>query len=261
MYFPEKKLKIQRFLCILLILLFFSSCTRHYSISVDTYADKQYIPKGFPANSSFAISPGKDENQMFSKEVSQKIAQLLKDRGYRTDVPGKADYILVFNSAMTSSTATVNVPRYVPGQTQTTTGNVYGNRGYGGSYSEKTQTSGTTVYVPQTFTYFTRGLAIYVYDAETYRKHSREEQIWSGIAISSGENSDLRQVIDYLLISVFSYFGDNTKKKVQISMPTDDEKVQKLRMELGAILPGGLAPIFRSEANSISMENDLIEKE
>jgi hypothetical protein len=247
------------FACVALA--FLCSCTRHYSISVDTYADRQFIPNGFRAGSSFAIFPAKDENPMFSKEVSQKISQILQDRGYRVESVKKADYVLIFNSAMTSTTTQINVPRYIPGQTQTTSGSVYGNRGYGGSYSEKTQSSGTTVYVPQDYTFFTRGLAVYVYDAEMYRKHEKEEQVWSGLAISSGENSDLRQVIDYLLISVFSYFGDNTKKSVKIDMAEDNEKVHKLRSELGVILPSGLAPLFSSSGGAVSMEESVIEAE
>jgi hypothetical protein len=240
-----------------MVLAFLCSCARHYSISVDTYADKQFIPAGFKPGSSFAIFPAKEENPMFSKEVSQKIAQILKDRGYRVESANKADYVLIFNSGITSTTTKINVPRYIPGQTQSTSGTVYGNRGYAGSYSEKTQSSGTTVYVPQDYTFFTRGVAIYVYDAEMYRKHEKEEQVWSGMAISSGENSDLRDVIDYLLVSVFSYFGDNTKKNVKISMAEDDEKVHKLRAELGVILPSGLAPLMNSGGGMVSMEDSI----
>jgi hypothetical protein len=55
---------------------------------------------------------------------------------------------------------------------------------------------------------------------------------------------DLRHVIDYLLVSVFGYFGDNTHKKIEINMSEKDEQAQKLRSEIGDIPSSGLAPFF-----------------
>jgi len=230
------------------------SCTHHYKISVDTYADRYLIPNGFSIGSSFAIFPDKEDSSIFSKEVSQKIAQILKDRGYKLESVKKADYVLVFNSAITSTTTKINVPKYIPGETHTTSGSVSGNSGYVGSYSERTESSGKIVYVEQDYTFFTRGVSVYVYDAKRYRKDKQEDQVWSGLAISSGENNDLRYVVDYLLVSVFSYFGDNTNKSVKINMAEDDEKVRHLRAELGDILPSGLAPLFGSPTETISSE-------
>ena len=238
-------------LCPLLIL--FSSCTRHYSISVNTYSDKQFIPNGFPPGSTFSVAPGNDTNPMFSKEVTEKISQILRNRGYEIADFNKADYILVFNTAITSSTTMINVPKYVPGQTQTKSGAVYGTYGYAGSYNEKTESSGSTVYVPEEYTYFTRGVGIFVYDAKLYRKKKIEEQVWSGMAISSGENSDLRDVVDYLLVSVFGYFGQNTKKNIDIYMSDRNQHVKQLRGELG-VIPFGLEGVFQEPTPNSSSE-------
>jgi len=225
------------------MLLFLCSCTRTYYVDVDTYADRKQIPNGFPPGSSFVVLPDETDVGAFSKEMTQKIDQMLEDRGYDVVSANKADYYLVFKTSMTSAESTVCVPIYTPGSSQTTTGNVYGSRGHA-SYSETTKSSGTTDYVNQSYTYFIRGVGLHVYDAHTYRKHKKEDLIWSGIAISSGSNSDFRDVVDYLLVSVFKYFGDNTKKSVSMTISADDERVEKLRSNLGDIIPSGVSSLL-----------------
>lgn len=174
-----------------------------------------------------------EDNQMFSKEVTQKIGRILESRGYFvTENVRKADYALLFNFGITSTQTTINVPKYIPGQSQTTQGSVYGSSGGYGSYQQTTQTSGTTVYVPENYIFFTRALAIDVYDAKLYRKNKKIEELWKANAISSGESGDLRYIIDYLLVTAFAHFGGDTGKYVEKELSVDDREVRKLRGEI-----------------------------
>lgn len=211
------------------------SCARDSHLTTSTFVDTKTLPQGFAQGSSFALLPMQKDNQLFSKEVSQKIEKILEGKGYTVKNPDKADYYLLFNFGMTSSTGTINVPRYIPGGTEKKEGSIYG---VGGSvqYQEQTQKAGSTVYVPQTYTFYTRGLLVAVYDAKIYRKTKKEEQVWQGFSVSSGESDDLRQIIDYLLVSVFKYFGKNTYKNIETNINERDEEVKKLRGELSSTI-------------------------
>lgn len=178
--------------------------------------------------SSFAIAPPPHDNQMFSKEVAQKIRKILEGSGYSITDKEHADYLLQFDFAMTSDTKTINVPHYIPGPSKSVEGNVTGADGVV-HYQEETTLSGTTVFVPEDFTFFTRNLLVSVFDAETYRSTGIEEQVWEGYAVSTGSSDDFRDMIDYLLVSAFKYFGKNTHKNVETTLLEDNESIQWLR--------------------------------
>lgn len=213
-----------------MIILILSSCGKQIvSITNNSYADSQAIPQGFLDGCSFFIMPAKNDNQLLSKEVSQKIATIMVNKGYVIDTEKNATYYLTFNFDMQSSTQTINVPRYIPGQTQTTQGNIYGYRGGYAGYQEQTQTSGSVVYVQREYTFFNKTLIIRIYNAKVYRETKTEDLIWEGSASSCGENSDLRLFMDFLLLSVFRYFGKNTQQYVQSKLSPKDKDVQWLR--------------------------------
>ena len=210
-------------------LLLLCSCGKQkLLISTNSFADVQAIPNGFSKESSFFVEPMKEDNQLFSKEVSRKIEIILKEKGYSIKSAEEADFYITFNSDMTSQTSIVNVPKYIPGQTQTTSGNVNGSKGTI-SYNEQTQTSGSITYVPQEITFFIKAIFIQVYDAKLYRENKKEIQVWSGSAMCSGDNCNLRSTIDYLLTTAFKYFGKNTQEYVCTTQNYKDKEVEKLR--------------------------------
>ncbi len=199
------------------------SCARYIETTTNTFADVVIIPQGFPQGSSFVIVPEQREHLMLSKEVSQKMTHLLHERGYRLADAQNADYLLHFNFAMTKDTKIIHVPTYIPGPVQTKTGNVSGSEG-SVHYDEQTQSSGTVIYRPEERVFFNRELCIKVYD-----RH--EEQVWQGFSVSTGSSSDLREAIDYLLVSAFHYFGQNTKKNVELRLESENATVKWLKDE------------------------------
>jgi hypothetical protein len=201
-------------------------------ITNNTYTDAKKIPHGFPNNASFVVVPMQNENQLHSKELSQKIETILENKGYNLQNKDKADYYLTFNFEMNSSKKVTKVLKYIPGQEQTTKGNIYGKDGKRSGYKEKTTTPGTLAYVPKESTIFNKTLTIRVYDGNVYRKIKKEDFVWEGSANSSGQESDLRSFIDYLLMSTFRYFGKSTKKNIEIKTNTEDKDVQWLRRNI-----------------------------
>jgi len=199
---------------LLIIVLALPSCMKRVSISTNTFLNSRSIPDGFSPKSSFSIAPLKQSNnQLFETEIENKIIKILQNKGYVVTDPDHADYYLIFDFGMTSSKQVVNVPKYVPGQSQTRSGNVY-NGWKAANYNETSTSSGSIVYVPEEQTLFTRSLHLTVYDASLYKQKNQEEQVWQGSAASTGEDADLRDILDYLLVSVFKNFGKDSKKMI-----------------------------------------------
>lgn len=215
--------KATLFLCIPLLIL--TGCGRRINITSNTFADTKNIPRGFPLDSTFYISSAKEDKKLLSKEIIRKIACLLEDRGYTvTDNESDADYHVTFDTKMTQETGTRSVLTYIPGDVQTTTGCVHGKETV--SYQEQTETPGKFIYVPEKYTYYSRKLSVHAYIRDG------EEEVWHGSAISEGESNDLRDIVDYLLVTAFRFFGRNTQKKVHTSISAKDKEVKNLREEV-----------------------------
>ena len=211
----------------LALTVFLSSCVK-YSVLTNLFVDSTVIPQGFPVGTSFAVLSIRDDNRLFSKEVCHKIEKLLAEKGYTIANASHAKYALFVDFSISSSVETVNVPHYIPGQTQTTQGNVHGTYGNYGSYKETTETSGTTIYVPQTQVFFTRMLALSVHETKLLKKKQSEDPVWTGNSVSVGQNGDLRIVIDYLLVSAFKHFGVSTGKFVENELTEGDKAIKRL---------------------------------
>ena len=141
-------------------------------VTSNTYANVKSIPNGFNLGNRFAILSAKNTNSLFNQDLALKITRMLEGEGYLVSDINNADYFLIFNLNIESSQATELVARYVPGQSQTTYGNVYDEYNTV-EYNETTQSSGTITYVPSQYTLFTRTLHITVCDAKLYRENRK----------------------------------------------------------------------------------------
>lgn len=222
-----QKMRMKSILLLLLVLM--AGCTQ-YSVSTNAFADVQLIPQGFEKNASFAIVSSHRNDRLFTKEISHKIEKLLKEHGFVVKDQGKSDCLLVFDFDMKSFKEIVHVEKQVPGETVTKQGNTktWGDQQLNKDYAEKVESSSKTIYVPEERTYFTGHLQIDVHKEDTPQK----EVLWSVHTASTGSNNDLRELIDYLLVSSFNYFGQNTHKKVVKKFDKDCEEVKQLRNTL-----------------------------
>src|SRR5580704_11297278 len=92
------------FLSLCISLLFLSGCAKKtMRIDTNAFLDKASLPKGFEKDSTFAIyvtsslNGKKDSNGLQTKELTEKISILLKNRRYQVvNSTDEADYCLVF---------------------------------------------------------------------------------------------------------------------------------------------------------------------
>jgi len=203
---------------------FLPGCFRRVHVTSNAFADAKSLQTGFAVGSKFVIICTNKENPLLNQDVITKISKHLEKQGYciASNIDS-ADYCFVFNFDITSERKTDYIPVNIPGQSQTTHGNIYGRRD-SVQYNQTTQSSGTTAYLPQEYVLFTRSLHAYVYEAETFKKDQQEVFVWQGSAVSCGDSADFRAISDYLLVAIFKSFGKDTKKMINNSFAEKDLK-------------------------------------
>ena len=212
-------MKFCKLILLSLSILLLGSCGKESGmrITTNTFANKKVIPQGFKKHSSFSISTKQKGDPLFTQEVSQKIATILKNKEFTVKTTSNVDYNLNFSFGMKKSTHTRDVPVYIPD---------YGHWHYH-HYRHHYGYGYRIAYVPEEYTLFNKILLI-----EVYRNSiNKTEAIWQGTAHSYEEDSDLRDAIDYLLVTVFKHFGRNTQKYIQSKMEDNNKEVKKLRQE------------------------------
>lgn len=221
-------MKIKLLICSLLSLLLLPACGRRISVTNNTFADYQAIPAGFAMGSAFFVEPLNHKNKLFAKEIQHKIGTLLREAGFIVTAAQHADYSISCTIDMVSSTITVQVPRYIPGEKITTQGCVHTNDDDDQIYTETKETAGTVIYTPEERTVFKHKLQMNVYQASN-ESEQKKELVWQATANTSGDDNDQRDLIDYLLVSVFKYFGKNTKKSVNTDVSERSKEIKKLK--------------------------------
>lgn len=170
-----------------------------------------------PAHASIAVAEDPNaQNPIFEKEIAGKIQKLLSSKGYSVPSSEKAEYNLAFHYGIDSG-RTITGAMPIHHTVGTGTKHTYYGTGY-------------TTYMPYSHTVYTRWLILYLTDAKKFKETRKIEHMWIGEVISSGSSTDLRSVINYMLVAAFEHFGDNTKKQIRMTIPGDDERV-KLLME------------------------------
>ena len=224
------------FICFFAVLLCVS-CTSKVSVGTSTFVDVKKLPDGFFQSDSFVVLPVKEQQSLLSKELTQKIEKYLLSRGYGVvaiETAQKAKYALLFNCATQSSEKIISVPKYIPGETTTTSSNVYSTKGYVEREESTSQASGTTVYVPEQITITATKLVVEVFNLDDMKEKETPSPIWEGRSAVFGE--DVRVGIDYLVVAVFKHFGKSTGKNLFFDIKDDDDEIQMLRQQVSVIL-------------------------
>jgi hypothetical protein len=213
--------KIFKTILLNILILLVGSCGKDSGmrITTNTFANKEEIPKGFKKQSSFFISTQQKGDSLFAQEVSQKIATILKNQEFTVKTSDDADYTLNFSFGVKQSTHTRDVAVYIPD---------YGHWHYH-HYHAPYGYHYRIAYIPEEYTLFNKILLIEVY--KNNNGSTKEEPVWQGTAHSYEEDSDLRDAIDYLLITVFKHFGRNTQKYINSKIEENNEDVKKLRQD------------------------------
>ena len=77
-------------------------------------------------------------------------------------------------------------------------------------------------------TLYDRWLLIKVVEGSAYRTQKTSPPVWVGEARSVGASSDLRLVLNYLLVADFKEFGKNTGKAVTVEIDANNPEVYSL---------------------------------
>jgi hypothetical protein len=213
------------FLAMLVIGLWLSGCSSFasYTIKVNGYTDPSAAAQVNPGGSFCVMENQEAKNPLLEAEVKGKITKLLLTHGYPVTSFEKADYYLFFGYGL-------GEPRSVI----TTTPDYYGSIGWGGGYGWGGW-GGPSVYVGMPWggysgstSLYDRWLLINVVEGPAYRTQKISRPVWVGEAHSVGSSSDLRTVLNYLLVADFREFGKNTGKALTMEIKEQSPEVYSL---------------------------------
>ena len=170
---------------------------------------KTLIPN--PEATVALISDIKAGNLALELEVKTKIEKLLKAKGYNIGRVQDSDYYLFFWYGVGKDVPDLSgLPLPKPDGTSAT------------------QLLEPDSNKPGAETDYSRWLRLKLIDGKRFSETKGSSYIWVGEATSSGPNSDIKEVIDYLLIPAFDHFGENTGKKLTVTMRDGDERIKYL---------------------------------
>jgi len=198
----------------------------HYVVGTNGYTSSG-LNLHLPQTSSISVVADVNApNPLLEKEVATKIQTLLTDRGYRNAPISEGNFYLTFEYGVDSGESkTGALPMYQAGGIAT--GRTFDS--YGGSSYSTIQTPGYITYVPYSYTAHKRWLTLSLYDRSP--AESKAEPLWIGTITSNGTSSDLRDVINYMLVVGFDHFGENTKKQIITELSGADKRVKTLTSE------------------------------
>ncbi|MHC4567281.1 MAG: hypothetical protein ACYTE3_16175, partial [Planctomycetota bacterium] len=149
------------------------------------------------------------------KEVGTKIRKILSDMGYAGDAD-QPDYYLLFDYGIDSGRSVMDaVPVHRPGYYYENSFSPFYRYGY-------------TTYIPYTSVVYTRWLVLKLIEGKAYAESKQAEPLWICEVASAGVGSDLREVINYLLVAAFDHLGQDTGRQLVDVIFMSDERVRAL---------------------------------
>jgi len=197
-------------------------CAVSYNVKVDGFSDPIKQSHMAPGSTIYVIEDKNAKNPLLEKEVVTKLNIMLKLKGYNTEALADSKYYLLYGYGIGHErTITSTMPVYTPGKTATVT-----KTGPSGTSYSTIQIPSTTTYVPYSVTVTDKWLSIKIVDGDDYRASGKDNVIWIGEASVTGENRDIRYIINYLITAIYYYFGENTGKTITINIKENDPVIK-----------------------------------
>jgi hypothetical protein len=190
-------------------------CAASYNVGVNGYSSSGQTLQIQKESSIQVVPDSNAPNPILEKEIAAKIQKLLNKKGYTTETD-KADYYLLFDYGISSG-------RYVTRTYPVYHSGLYCDYPFSYGYSH-----GYTTYMAYSSIVHDRWLVLKLFDSKTYRTNKKAGPLWIGEAASSGPGSDLRNLINYMLVAALEHFGRDTGKRVNELFSEDDERVKSL---------------------------------
>jgi hypothetical protein len=203
-------------LCLILLTISIctAGCTTTYRVYVNGFSELDK-PVSDKASIYVAADPN-SPNPIFDKEIKAKIEMLLRSHGY-VPVPDvePADYRLTFHLGLDSHRVAGYTPLYRP--------SIGFHNRHWGEYD-----FGYTSYVPYFETIYDQWLVMKVFATGRTAASEDGKVVWIGEAMTDTSVADLRQVVNYLLIAGFEYFGVDTKRQMALTIGPDDPRIIRI---------------------------------
>lgn len=208
-------------LTILGMAMFGCASTRTYQVQVNGYTESA-APSLAPGASLFVLEDEKAQNPLLEKEVKAKIEKLLTERGYLLVPYDRADYYLSFSYGLGNpQTVSLTAPSWGIGWG-------FGTGYYGTGVSTGIYWPGWGPFSTKNQALYDRWLRLTVAEGKYQRETGKSRTVWVGEAHSTGASSDLREVLNPLLIAAFEQFGMNTGRAVLANIKQNDPRVRGL---------------------------------
>jgi hypothetical protein len=193
-----------------------AGCTPTYRVHVNAFSQLKE-PLGRGAAVYVAVDPN-SPNPILAAKIAAKIRTMLQDLGY--SAPEKAEgaqYRLTFHAGVNQSSYLDYLPVARPW------GGYYGfyggfHRGFGLGY---------TVYEPFLETIYAHWLDMRLFGSANVAKVNAQP-LWIGEAVVGMDEPELRRAVNYLLVGLMEYFGEDTEHWVTIPIKQDDPRVEGL---------------------------------
>ncbi len=205
-----------RLVPLIAVILGTASCAT-YCIDVTGYLDPARPSSLMPGKTVYIMSNPKADNPLLDKEIALKMANLLTQKGYRVSPSEFADFHLVFTYGTDRGslrTESIRRPQRI--------------RVYHPDLETWTYET-VDSYEPYSVQYYTHSLHVRVIDARRFGDGVQDKVVWVADTVSEEQSSDLRDLVNYLLVATFEYFGQDTGKAVRVRLAPGDFRVQRLK--------------------------------
>jgi hypothetical protein len=191
--------------------LFLLSGCGYYEVNINGAMDtsRNYIVR--PDASIAVLDDSKATDLSQEKEVKTKIEKLLKARGYVIGTILNSDYYVLFTYGIKNGQAESAII------TNTN-----------GSIGSPVQLKEATANRPDSDAGYRRWLKLKVVDGRYNRETNKMRYLWAEDVTSSGPNSNLREIIDYLLIPAIDHFCENTGTQLTVTISDGDTRTKVL---------------------------------
>jgi len=203
-------------ICLLLIVLpvFTAGCAESYRVHFNGFSEAER-PIWSRAPIYVAVDAN-SKNPIFEKEIKRKTEKLLSLYGYVPSAKEElADYRLSFEVGVDAR----DVAGYGYYHTPIRIGYGHQWNHYYGSYG---------VYFPYARSVYNHWLILRLSDTGRLNPSRKGMVEWVGEAATVRYSADLREAINYLLVGSFEYFGQDTKKRMTVTIDENNPILKEI---------------------------------
>ncbi len=207
-------------------------------MSVNAYLSKSlaFPPDGEGARLGLLVETSPSE-PLLENEIRDKVAAILDTKGYKTADPDAAELLLVCTATIDAGATEVD---YAPVTSSGGWYRSYATDSCGRAAVITTYVPGETTYVPYEYTVYTKGLAVSLLKKDLMQPPSDDRRpenyahatIWRCVVLSASGSTDLRWIVNHMLLAAFDRFGDDTGREKHVAIAMNDERVRALAEDL-----------------------------